>query len=56
MVDDWDLTKLYERINHDMEDETQHADALIKRLLFLEVTPDLSEQDGQSRNAEQGHA
>jgi len=46
MYDDWGLTKLFERINHEMEDETQHADALIKRLLFLEVTPDLSEQDG----------
>ncbi|MBT3023214.1 MAG: bacterioferritin [Candidatus Thiodiazotropha sp. (ex Lucina aurantia)] len=46
MYDDWGLSKLYERINHEMEDETHHADALIKRLLFLEVTPDLSEQDG----------
>jgi bacterioferritin len=46
MYEDWGLTKLYERINHEMEDETQHADALIKRLLFLEATPDLSEQDG----------
>lgn len=46
MYDDWGLDKLYERINHEMEDETGHADALIKRILFLEGTPDLSEQDG----------
>ncbi|MCB1874559.1 MAG: bacterioferritin [Chromatiales bacterium] len=46
MYDDWGLTKLYERINHEMEEETQHADALIRRILFLEGTPDLSEQDG----------
>lgn len=46
MYEDWGLSRLYERINHEMEDETQHADALIKRLLFLEATPDLSEQDG----------
>lgn len=46
MYDDWGLTKLYERINHEMQDETNHADMLIKRMLFLEVTPDLSEQDG----------
>jgi len=46
MYADWDLTKLYERINHEMEEETQHADALIKRLLFLETTPDLSQQEG----------
>lgn len=44
MYDDWGLTKLYERINHEMQEETEHADKLIKRMLFLEVTPDLSEQ------------
>jgi bacterioferritin len=46
MYADWGLTKLYERINHEMQDETQHADALIQRILFLESTPDLSQQDG----------
>ncbi len=46
MFEDWGLTKLYERISHEMEDETLHSDALIKRILFLEGTPDLSEQDG----------
>jgi bacterioferritin len=46
MYEDWGLGKLYERINHEMEEETQHADALIKRMLFLEATPDLSQQDG----------
>jgi bacterioferritin len=44
MYHDWGLHKLYERIDHEMQEETQHADSLIKRLLFLEVTPDLSEQ------------
>ncbi len=44
MYDDWGLTKLYERLNHEMEEETEHADALIRRLLFLEATPDLSQQ------------
>lgn len=46
MYEDWGLRKLYERIDHEMQDETEHADALIKRILFLEGTPDLSEQDG----------
>jgi bacterioferritin len=46
MYADWGLNKLYERINHEMEEETQHADLIIKRLLFLETTPDLSQQDG----------
>ena len=42
MYGDWGFTKLYERINHEMQDETGHADALIKRILFLEGVPDLS--------------
>lgn len=46
MYEDWGLFKLYERIDHEMKDETEHADWLIKRLLFLETVPDLSEQDG----------
>jgi len=45
MYEDWGLSKLYERLNHEMEEETDHADQIIKRLLFLEVTPDLSQQD-----------
>ena len=46
MYDDWGLSKLFERLNHEMEEETDHADQIIKRLLFLEATPDLSIQDG----------
>jgi bacterioferritin len=46
MYADWGLTKLYDRINHEMQDEVQHAAALIERILFLEGTPDLSQQDG----------
>lgn len=45
LCDDWGLGKLYEHIHHEMEEETQHADALIKRILFLEGTADLSQQD-----------
>ncbi|MEM9384487.1 MAG: bacterioferritin [Pseudomonadota bacterium] len=42
---DWGLTKLYEHTKHEMEHETQHADELIARLLFLEADVDLSKQD-----------
>ena len=42
MFEDWGLSKLYERIDHEMEDEKNHADALIKRILFLEGVPNLS--------------
>lgn len=41
MYEDWGLTKLYERIGHEMEDETGHADKLIRRILFLEGMPDM---------------
>ena len=39
MYDDWGFSKLYERIDHEMDDEKQHADLLIKRILFLEGVP-----------------
>ncbi|SDH24261.1 bacterioferritin [Pseudomonas benzenivorans] len=42
LYEDWGLGKLYERINHEMEEETQHADALLRRILFLEGTPDMA--------------
>lgn len=45
MYEDWGFQKLYERIDHEMEDEKGHADGLIKRMLFLEGTPDLSKRD-----------
>ncbi|WP_271270600.1 bacterioferritin [Aliamphritea hakodatensis] len=44
MYDDWGLEKLYTRLNHEMEEETQHADWLIKRILFLEGVPNLSKR------------
>ena len=45
MYQDWGLDKLYERLNHEMEEETEHADLLVERLLFLETRPDFSKQD-----------
>lgn len=42
MYQDWGFTKLFERINHEMEEETQHADALLQRILFLEGTPNMT--------------
>ncbi len=35
------LVKLYERLNHEMQEETQHADALLRRILFLGGRPDM---------------
>lgn len=45
MCDDWGLTKLAAHYEHEHQEESQHADAIIKRLLFLEVTPDLNQQE-----------
>ncbi|MBX3629109.1 MAG: bacterioferritin [Nitrosomonas sp.] len=39
MYEDWGFNKLYERIGHEMDDEKQHADLLIKRILYLEGVP-----------------
>lgn len=41
MYADWGFNKLYERINHEMEEETQHADVLLQRILFLEGAPEM---------------
>ncbi|MFM1842388.1 MAG: bacterioferritin, partial [Cyanobacteriota bacterium] len=43
MYQDWGLQKLYQRIDHEMQDETGHASRLIERILFLGETPDLSQ-------------
>lgn len=41
MYADWGLTKLYERIAHEFDDEKGHAKQLIERILFLGGTPDM---------------
>ena len=46
MYEDWGLGVLSERIKHDSEEELEHADTLIKRILFLDGTPDLSVRAG----------
>ena len=39
--EDMGLKSLYERIDHEMQEETEHADALLRRILFLEGDPDM---------------
>ena len=41
MYDDWGLQKLFERIDHEFDDEKGHAAALIERMLFLDGVPDM---------------
>ncbi len=45
MYEDWGLQKLFERLDHEREEETDHADQMIKRILFLEGKPDLSKRE-----------
>lgn len=46
MYEDMGLTKLFERIDHEFDDEKGHAAVLIERILFLEGKPDLTKRDG----------
>lgn len=45
MYKDWGFEKLYERIAHENQEELQHADKLIQRILFLEGTPDVASRE-----------
>lgn len=45
MYEDWGLNELYERVHHEMQEETEHATKLIQRILFLEGSPGLTERD-----------
>lgn len=39
LLSHWGFERLAHRIAHEMEDETGHADALIRRILMLDGTP-----------------
>ena len=45
MYAEWHYGKLYDRIHHEMEDETLHAQALIRRIMMLGGTPDMTVND-----------
>ena len=44
MYEDWGLNTLFERINHESDDERGHASKLIQRILFLEGKPDVAKR------------
>ena len=39
MYAEWGFNKLFERLNHKMAEETEHAEQFIRRILMLEGTP-----------------
>jgi bacterioferritin len=45
MYRDWGMYRLFERLDHERQEETEHAQALIQRMLFLEATPNLGTPD-----------
>lgn len=45
MYDNWGYSKLYQHIEHERMEETGHADQMIKRILFLDGTPDITRRD-----------
>lgn len=45
MYEDWGLKALYEQANHEIDEERDHADVLIRRILFLEGKPDVVSRD-----------
>ena len=45
LCDDWGLTKLSAHYEHERQEESTHADAIIRRILFLEGLPNLDNQD-----------
>jgi bacterioferritin len=42
MYEDWGYQALYEKAEHERQEEIDHADWLIRRILFLGGTPDLA--------------
>ena len=45
MYQDWGLNKLYAQMQHEMEEEQTHIDAIMNRMLFLGRTPDLTQKE-----------
>ncbi|WP_019673133.1 bacterioferritin [Psychrobacter lutiphocae] len=42
MYGEWNYGKLYDRIHHEMHDETMHAQQIIRRLLMIGGKPDMT--------------
>jgi len=40
IYEDWGINKLHQQLAHEYEDELEHAQKLIERILFLEGKPD----------------
>lgn len=45
LYEDQGFVRLYQRMDHEMQEETQHADAILRRILFLGGQPDMRPKD-----------
>ncbi len=45
MYENWGFFELFQRLEHEREEELQHAAQLIRRILFLGGTPDVATRD-----------
>lgn len=48
MYANWGHSKLYDRVAHEREEELEHADKIMRRILFLEGTPDVGARDAMA--------
>lgn len=44
MYENWGYHKLYERVAHEREEELEHADKILKRILFLDGAADIGKR------------
>lgn len=42
MYENWGFKKLYERLEHERQEEMEHASRLVRRILFLEGVPNVA--------------
>lgn len=45
IYEDWGVSKLHEKLAHEYEEELEHSQKIIERILFLEGTPDTASRE-----------
>lgn len=45
LYEDWGINKLHKQLAHEYEEELEHAQQIIERIIFLEGTPDTASRE-----------